>query len=111
MVNINKYIKALLDPAGGHQGSHKAHQAVYVYRGGVAVQWVGLGCGVRLCMRSYLRACMCVGFVPVIGIAIHTYHQTSNIRHTLVGSENIDPSDVVGASPMGAAPNTSSFWT
>ena len=27
MVNINKYIKALLHPAGGHQGSHKAHQA------------------------------------------------------------------------------------
>ena len=27
MANINKYIKALLYPAGGHQGSHKAHQA------------------------------------------------------------------------------------
>ena len=27
MVNINEYIKALLHPAGGHQGSHKAHQA------------------------------------------------------------------------------------
>ena len=27
MANINKYIKALLHPAGGHQGSHKAHQA------------------------------------------------------------------------------------
>ena len=27
MVNINKYIKALLHPAGGHQGSHRAHQA------------------------------------------------------------------------------------
>ena len=27
MVNINKYIKALLHAAGGHQGSHKAHQA------------------------------------------------------------------------------------
>ena len=27
MVNINVYIKALLHPAGGHQGSHKAHQA------------------------------------------------------------------------------------
>ena len=27
MVNINKYIKALLHPAGGHQGSHKTHQA------------------------------------------------------------------------------------
>ena len=27
MANINKYIKALLQPTGGHQGSHKAHQA------------------------------------------------------------------------------------
>ena len=27
MLNINKYIKALLYPAGGHQGSHKAPQA------------------------------------------------------------------------------------
>ena len=27
MVNINKGIEALLYPAGGHQGSHKAHQA------------------------------------------------------------------------------------
>ena len=27
MANINKYIKALLHPAGGHLGSHKAHQA------------------------------------------------------------------------------------
>ena len=27
MVNINKYIKALLHPAGVHQGSHEAHQA------------------------------------------------------------------------------------
>ena len=27
MVNIHKYIEALLHPAGGHQGSHKAYQA------------------------------------------------------------------------------------
>ena len=27
MVDINKYIKVLLHPVGGHQGSHKAHQA------------------------------------------------------------------------------------
>ena len=27
MATINKNIKALLHPAGGHQGSHKAHQA------------------------------------------------------------------------------------
>ena len=39
------------------------------------------------------------------------YHETSNITHTLVGNIIIDNSDVVGASPVGAAPTTSSFST
>ena len=39
------------------------------------------------------------------------YCQTSNIRHTLVGKNFVDHSDVVGASPVGAAPTTSSFST
>ena len=39
------------------------------------------------------------------------YHKTSNIRCTLVGNEIVDHSDVVGASPVGAAPTTSSFST
>ena len=40
------------------------------------------------------------------------YRQTSNIsRTTLVGNEIVDHSDVVGASPAGAAPTTSSFST
>ena len=37
--------------------------------------------------------------------------QVSNIRRTLVGNEIVDHSDVVGASPVGAAPTTSSFST
>ena len=37
------------------------------------------------------------------------YLQVSNISHTLVGNEIVDPSDVVRASPVGAAPTTSSF--
>ena len=48
------------------------------------------------------------------GIAIHRfnhYRQVSNIRRTLVGKEIDDHSDVVGASPVGAAPTTSSFST
>ena len=36
---------------------------------------------------------------------------TSNIRHTLEGNEIVDQSDVVWASPVGAAPTTSSFST
>ena len=37
--------------------------------------------------------------------------QTSNIRHTLKGNKIVDHSDVIGASPLGAAPTTSSFLT
>ena len=39
------------------------------------------------------------------------YSQISNISRTLVENEIIDHSDVVGASPVGAAPTTSSLWT
>ena len=47
------------------------------------------------------------------GLLIGTlqYHQISNISRTLVGNKIIDHSDVVGASPVGAAPTTSSFST
>ena len=38
-----------------------------------------------------------------------TYRQISNISHALVGIKIVDHSDVVGASPIGAAPTTSSF--
>ena len=40
-----------------------------------------------------------------------TYRQTSNIRRTLVGNKLVDHADVVGASPVGAAPTTSSYPT
>ena len=38
-----------------------------------------------------------------------TYRETSNISRTLVGNKIADNSDVVGASPVGAAPTTSSI--
>ena len=38
-----------------------------------------------------------------------SYRQVSNIRRTLIGNTIVDHSDVVGASPVGAAPTTSSF--
>ena len=44
-------------------------------------------------------------------LKINTYRKTSNISRTLVGNEIVDHSDVVGASPVGAAPTTSSFST
>ena len=37
--------------------------------------------------------------------------QTSNISRTLVGNKIVDHIDVVGASPVGAAPTTFSFST
>ena len=39
------------------------------------------------------------------------YRKVSDIRRTLVGNKIVDHSDVVGASPVGAAPTTSSFST
>ena len=39
------------------------------------------------------------------------YRKTSNISRTLVGDKIVDNSDAVGASPVGAAPTTSSFST
>ena len=39
------------------------------------------------------------------------YSQTSNISRTLVDNKTVDYSDVVGASPVGAAPTTSSLST
>ena len=39
------------------------------------------------------------------------YRQTSDISRTLVGNKIVDHSDAVGASPVGAAPTTSSFST
>ena len=39
------------------------------------------------------------------------YRKVSNIRRSLVGNKIVDHSDVVGASPVGAAPTTSSFST
>ena len=39
------------------------------------------------------------------------YRQVSNIRRTLVRNKLVDHSDVVGASPVGAAPTTSEWST
>ena len=37
------------------------------------------------------------------------YRQNSDLSRTLVGNKLVDQTDVVGASPVGAAPSTSSF--
>ena len=48
--------------------------------------------------------------VQTANINFPTYRQVYNIRRTL-GNKIVDHSDVVGASPVGAAPTTSSFST
>ena len=40
-----------------------------------------------------------------------THRKTSSVSCTLVENRLVDHSDVVGASPVGAAPTTPSFWT
>ena len=44
------------------------------------------------------------------GFQGNKYRKTSNISRTLIGNKIIDHSDVVGATPVGAAPTTSSSW-
>ena len=41
----------------------------------------------------------------------HIYRKVYNTSRTLLGNEIVNHSDVVGASPVGAAPTTSSFST
>ena len=52
---------------------------------------------------------LCLG--KVLATVRRCYRKTSNIRRTLVDNKIVDHSDVVGASPVGAAPTTSSFST
>ena len=53
--------------------------------------------------------CCCHSLGPLLLKEIN--RKVSNIRHTLAGNKIVDHSDVVGASPVGAAPTTSSFST
>ena len=59
----------------------------------------------------YITLKWCWLIVDRISINLGYYRQVSNIRRTLVGNEIVDHSDVVGASPVGPAPTTSSFST
>ena len=44
-------------------------------------------------------------------VCVCLYRQISDISRTLAGNEIVDQSDVVEASPVGAAPTTFSFST
>ena len=65
-------------------------------------------------MFQKLMLCIQLGFGQMYDIRVsllqnNMYRQVSNISRTLVGNKIVDHSDVVGASPVGAAPTTSSF--
>ena len=62
-------------------------------------------------MTLWFTLTISIFFVLFVPSGKYNYHQVSNIRRTLVGIEIVDHSDVVGASPVGAASTTSSFST
>ena len=58
----------------------------------------------------YSLECYFFLFIFYITMQLEIYHQVSNIRPTLAGNLIVDHSDVIGASPVGAAPTTSSAF-
>ena len=50
-------------------------------------------------------------YLQCVSNVLSIYRQISNIGRTLECNKLVDHSDVVGASPVGAAPTTSSFST
>ena len=60
-------------------------------------------------MLSHMGDLSSFFLVLVLQNQTQLYRQTWNIIPTLVGNKLADHSDVVGASPVGAAPTTSSF--
>ena len=92
----------------------------FEFHGQVSVAFVFHDNGLQLPVPSQCRQMMkiqiCRCMFPEMnsehqGLTWICYCQTSNINHTLVSNKNVDHSDVVGASPVGAAPTTSSFST
>ena len=65
----------------------------------------------QLCVLVvYILMCGIISSFTELPLPVR-YRQVSNIRRTLVGNTIVDHWDVVGASPVGAAPTTSSFST
>ena len=61
---------------------------------------------------QYMFSELCLFLIWILeNITRNYYCKTFNISHTFVGNKTVDNSDVVGASPVGAAPTTSSFST
>ena len=68
---------------------------------------------IQILYDMHIRWMFTFSFLAGCGIfhVKYRYRQISHISCTLVGNKIVDHSDVVGASPVGAAPTTSSFST
>ena len=82
----------------------------------ISANWVPNVGDVGICQllgMKYLDSDFLIDFSSILRTSnlIDIYRQVSNIRRTLVGNKIVDNSDVVGASPVGAAPTTSSLST
>ena len=63
-------------------------------------------------VHEYIVCCYYADSLYFSGeVRVYKYRHVSNIRRTLVGNKIVDNSDVIGASPVGAAPTTSSLST
>ena len=72
----------------------------------------------EICLFLWTNCCWCIASCAIDVLLLSLwmsivmkYCQTSNIGHALVGNKIVDHLDVAGASPIGAAPTTSSFST
>ena len=104
----------------GEDGSCRKFQSFQTYSVGDVLVYDGHFCdSMSYSLHQYNMGTSYSGRTPrknALGVCrdqyhILIYHKTSNIRRTLVGNNIVDHSDVVGASPVGAAPTTSSFST
>ena len=89
----------------GHNGWNVLHAMQVKY-------FLNLMCCVILQQQNN-PTCLCAERCEVVDCYFlsWTYRKTSYISRTLVSNKIVDNSDVVGASPAGPAPTTSSFST
>ena len=100
----------------GGSASQKASNAVEKRKLGVCVRMAPT---LRLIwLYNLLWTALLMVYKPVqdkvkiwLPLAKKVYRQTSSISHSLVGNKFVDHSDVVGTSPVGDSPTTSSYST
>ena len=76
-----------------------------------SANWRPFSLGLNVLTEVDYWSCGYLGLLSYCVLSKPICRQVSNIRRILEGNKIVDHSDVVGASPVGAAPNTSSFST